>query len=567
MHRRIHGLQLTHSLCQATPETETTSEFRQKRRHATKSFRNRRALQIPFEGDVVLQGSSEGDVMFTSSSESDVVLKVPSEGAISSSTKGNVTLPSSSEGVVTLPSPSDGAVALPCPSKGDVVIPSLSEGTITLQDPSGSAVVLPSPSEDDVAVQGLIEGDALAKVSLKVISQSQVLLRALSRFGSPLKVPLRSKQPQCMCAVLADTNTVMVLKCGSSLKLTLTYPKDSLSFVQWYFNEERFAEYSPSSNYTLQGSQFRGRVKGFHDIVGVTLQDLQLQDSGTFTTVAFGPDDQYPTQKIQVHIQNPITDVRTESQMWEVSMNVCFVEMECAAIGAESVSYLWSGYKTASGAHLQFILSPAKGAVTLNCTATNNISSGSASETLRCSTKTGTSVSVLKLISTLIAASPYLLVTVILSVKCYRAHGLCAVLADTNTVMVIKRGSSLNLTLTYPQNSVSFVHWDFNGKSFAEYSPSSNYTLQGSQFRGRVKGFHDIVGVTLQDLQLQDSGTFTTVSFGPDDQYPTQKIQVHIQSVTIFLWTGIAAGVTLILIIAVIFALICYRKSHKGVNF
>ncbi|KAK3567743.1 hypothetical protein QTP86_025284, partial [Hemibagrus guttatus] len=55
--------------------------------------------------------------------------------------------------------------------------------------------------------------------------------------------------------------------------------------------------------------------------------------------------------------------------------------------------------------------------------------------------------------------------------------GLCAVLADTDTEKVLKVGSSLDLTVTYPKNSVSFVHWEFNGKRFADYTPSRNYTL------------------------------------------------------------------------------------------
>ncbi|XP_053089383.1 uncharacterized protein LOC113526753 isoform X2 [Pangasianodon hypophthalmus] len=232
---------------------------------------------------------------------------------------------------------------------------------------------------------------------------------------------------QGVCAVLADTNTVMVLKGGSSLNLTLTYPKNSVSFVNWNFNGKRFADYSPSRNYTLRVSQFSGRLKGVHDIIGVTPQDLQPQDSGTFSIVAVGPERQYPTQDFKVYIQNPITAVQIEKyQTWRVSTNSCDVDVKCAALGAESVSYLWSSYKTASGAQLQFSLSPAEGAVTLNCTAANNVSSSSATETLSCSPEQPepeVPLSVLKLISSLVAASPYLMATIIRGVKCYRARG------------------------------------------------------------------------------------------------------------------------------------------------
>ncbi|XP_060765871.1 SLAM family member 8-like [Neoarius graeffei] len=228
---------------------------------------------------------------------------------------------------------------------------------------------------------------------------------------------------QGVCVVLADT--VMKLKAGSSLDLPFQYPVKSGLLIEWAFNENTFAEYSTDQNYTFLESQFTGRLKGDDDKVGVTVQDLQPQDSGTFAVAALGTKPQPPTQIFKVYIQSPITAVQIEkSQTWLTSNNSCEVVVKCAAPGAERVSYSWSGYQTASGAQLQFSLSPAEGAVTLNCTAANSISYSSASETLSCEqSKTRAPLSVLKLISSLVAASPYLLATIILGVKCYRAHG------------------------------------------------------------------------------------------------------------------------------------------------
>lgn len=110
------------------------------------------------------------------------------------------------------------------------------------------------------------------------------------------------------------------------------------------------------------------------------------------------------------------------------------------------------------------------------------------------------------------------------------AAGVCTVLADTNTEMVLKGGSSLDLTLTYPKNSLTTVKWNFNGTKFADYYPSRNYTFRASQFSRRLKGFNDKIGVTLKDLQPQDSGTFSVVAVGPEGQYPTQDIKVYIES-------------------------------------
>ncbi|XP_058252048.1 SLAM family member 8-like isoform X2 [Hemibagrus wyckioides] len=193
---------------------------------------------------------------------------------------------------------------------------------------------------------------------------------------------------QGLCAVSADTETEKVLKVGSSLDLTVRYPKNSVLFVRWNLNGTQFADYTPSRNYTFRGTQFSGRLRGVRDLIGVTLQDLQTEDSGTFSIVAAGSVTQYPTQTIKVYIQNPIGAVQIEkTQRWLLPTNSCEVDVKCAALGAENVSYRWSGYKNENGAQLQFSLSPAEGAVTLNCTAANYVSSSSATETLSCSTE------------------------------------------------------------------------------------------------------------------------------------------------------------------------------------
>ncbi|XP_053350599.1 uncharacterized protein LOC128520395 [Clarias gariepinus] len=229
---------------------------------------------------------------------------------------------------------------------------------------------------------------------------------------------------QGVCAVLADTNEAMVFKVGSSLSLTVKSQNESVSLVEWNFNKIRFADYFPDHTYTFEESQFSGRLKALHGIIGITIQDLQPQDAGTFSIIEVGPHGQSTTQNIKVHIQRPITAVQIDQpQIWKVSTNSCVVNVKCAVHGAESVSYLWGGYINASGAQLQFSLPPADRAIILNCTAANNISSSSATVTLTCSTNAETTMSELKLVSSLVAAFPYLLVTIILGVKCKRAHG------------------------------------------------------------------------------------------------------------------------------------------------
>ncbi|XP_062849495.1 uncharacterized protein LOC134311763 [Trichomycterus rosablanca] len=228
---------------------------------------------------------------------------------------------------------------------------------------------------------------------------------------------------QGLC-MLADGNTETLYRAaGSSLDLFLKHPKDSVSNVDWLFNYIIFAEYT-GSNVSSVPSWFSGRLKVDSNKIGVTVQDLQLQDSGKYVVMSDGHEEQLDTQVFNVYIQNPITNVTIEkNRMWLVSTNSCMINVRCEALGAESVSYRWSGYKDADGAQLNFSLSPAEEEVTLNCTAPNKVSTSSATERLNCTgAEPEASLSVLKMISSAVAASPYLLVTFILGVKCYRAH-------------------------------------------------------------------------------------------------------------------------------------------------
>ncbi|KAF5884705.1 SLAM family member 8-like, partial [Clarias magur] len=141
---------------------------------------------------------------------------------------------------------------------------------------------------------------------------------------------------------------------------------------------------------------------------------------------------------------------------------------------------------------------------------------------------------------------------------------VCAVLADTNEEMVFKVGSSLNLTVKSQNESVSFVNWNFNEIRFADYFPGHNYTFEESQFSGRLKALHDIIGITIQDLQPQDAGTFSVVAVGAHGQSTTQNIKVHIQKDSLmYVWIAVAGGVTFILVISMIVAITCCQKTQK----
>ncbi|XP_062849693.1 T-lymphocyte surface antigen Ly-9 [Trichomycterus rosablanca] len=202
--------------------------------------------------------------------------------------------------------------------------------------------------------------------------------------GSP-QCFTRHERIASLCIVTDGNTETLYRAAGSSLDLFLKHPQDSVSNVDWKFNDTTFAEYITDHNVSPVSPRFSGRLKVDQDKVGVTVHDLQLQDSGKYEVMSDGPGGQLDTQVFNVYIQNPITNVKIEkNQTWLVSTNSCMISVSCEALGAENVTYRWSGYKGADGAQLKFSFLPAEEEVTLNCTAANNVSNSSATERLTC---------------------------------------------------------------------------------------------------------------------------------------------------------------------------------------
>ncbi|KAI4899637.1 hypothetical protein NFI96_008164 [Prochilodus magdalenae] len=364
--------------------------------------------------------------------------------------------------------------------------------------------------------------------------------------------------------VLADENTVTERRAaGSSIILPLGYPKESVVFAEWKYEGRTFALYNEGQLHIINELQFSGRLKLDSDSLSVEVTDLQLRDSGSYSITVYKHGAQPPTKMISLTVYGPLKIKIESSQTWVESTDSCEVHLLCRAGEDQSVSYTWSGYKTESGAELHFTLSPADGDVTLNCTAVGR-----------------TPFSVLSLLSSLMAVSPYLLVSIVLGVKCYRARGMlgqfmsvdvkcgrdvvglavtspvgltdvCAkksveyhkgnrwgttgnylsenleglgVLADGNTVTERRAaGSSLILPLGYPKESVSYAEWKYKEKAFAIYFYGQLRIINTQQFRRRLKLDSDTLSVEVTDLQLQDSGSYSIAVDKPGAQ-PTTKI-------------------------------------------
>ncbi|XP_036420320.1 SLAM family member 8 [Colossoma macropomum] len=266
--------------------------------------------------------------------------------------------------------------------------------------------------------------------------------------------------------VWADENTVTERRAaGSSFILPLGHPKESVSFAEWRYEGKTFAVYEEGVRITDE-LRFNERLKVGSDYLSVEVTDLQLQDSGSYSIVADKTEGQLPTKTITLTVYGMLNVEIKSNQIWVEAKNSCEVHLLCKAREAEKVSYTWSGYKTDSGAELNFTLSPAEGDVTLTCTAANNYSNNDKTTKVTCNpgkTQTGTTnSSVLKDQYIWIAAgggAALFLLLAIIAVSCWwKSHkDRCSpdsgntVYADVNdiTVRKDKRSESINVASIY----------------------------------------------------------------------------------------------------------------------
>ncbi|KAL6490990.1 hypothetical protein MHYP_G00013350 [Metynnis hypsauchen] len=231
--------------------------------------------------------------------------------------------------------------------------------------------------------------------------------------------------------VRADENTVTERRAARSfLILPLGHPKESVTYAEWRYEGKIFAVYTQGQVHIEEPVfQFSGRLKVGSDHLSVEVTDLQLQDSGSYSIVADKSGVQLPTKIISLTVYAVLKIEIESNQSWVESKNSCEVHLLCKVREDQKVSYTWRGYKTESGAELRFTLSPAEGDVTLTCTAANSYSNDTKTMKVTCNpsktptgvSNSGASFSVFSLLSSLMAASPYLLVSIVLGVKCYRA--------------------------------------------------------------------------------------------------------------------------------------------------
>lgn len=171
---------------------------------------------------------------------------------------------------------------------------------------------------------------------------------------------------------------------GSSLHLFTDHPKTNSTEIKWKFNQKTFAEYYRSNFTAVTPELFFGRLYTNRTDISVTVRNLRLTDSGTFSIVQEDSSKQYETKAIQLHVHDPIRDGNIQHNVtWLQSKNMCTFHIHCLVFGHVNASFNWSGGKVGNGAYLTFNLTP-EARATLNCTASNPVSVKHFTETVVC---------------------------------------------------------------------------------------------------------------------------------------------------------------------------------------
>ncbi|KAA0722955.1 hypothetical protein E1301_Tti015627 [Triplophysa tibetana] len=177
---------------------------------------------------------------------------------------------------------------------------------------------------------------------------------------------------------------------GSSLHLVTDHPRENLTQIEWKFYLKTIAEYD-LSKFTLFDS-FYGRLHTNESDISVTVKKLHFNDSGKFSIVQQGDGFQFETKEVQLHVHDPITDVKIHSNVnWLQSKNMCTFHLHCVVSAPVNAAFNWNGYQVGNGSHLSFNLT-AEARATLNCTASNSISVKYTTTTVMCKKETGFNV-------------------------------------------------------------------------------------------------------------------------------------------------------------------------------
>ncbi|XP_037403377.1 uncharacterized protein LOC108436852 [Pygocentrus nattereri] len=210
-------------------------------------------------------------------------------------------------------------------------------------------------------------------------------------------------------------------------------PSWKLDRVQWsiYTNTTYIAIFE-NGKVEIRSSRYMGRLSLHKSSGDLEIKELKADDGMRYTvsllSTTFKQQDNHISFTVLEHLRTPNLTVLSSSLIKED----CKITLKCSSL-EDNVTLSWTpedGFNeplwirnNSRKSVLWTSFTPNRN-VTFTCTATDGHCGASAHLTVQCpgESKSGTSFSVFSLLSSLMAASPYLLVSIVLTVKCCRAQ-------------------------------------------------------------------------------------------------------------------------------------------------
>uniref|UniRef100_A0AAY5KXE4 Immunoglobulin domain-containing protein n=1 Tax=Esox lucius TaxID=8010 RepID=A0AAY5KXE4_ESOLU len=122
------------------------------------------------------------------------------------------------------------------------------------------------------------------------------------------------------------------LPCPSHLE------EPGVTSVVWKYGKRYVAEYYSDVKY-LPGSPLEGRLEMNSKNVSLTVKDLKLQDSGTFSVTGEWAKGQIPTKTITLKVHEPVSNIVIFNKVQLLANHSCSVQMMCIASGSSILNY------------------------------------------------------------------------------------------------------------------------------------------------------------------------------------------------------------------------------------
>ncbi|XP_024117767.2 uncharacterized protein LOC112139252 [Oryzias melastigma] len=175
-------------------------------------------------------------------------------------------------------------------------------------------------------------------------------------------------------------------KVGDSVEISSGLPTEGVNTARWKYKDQIVADTSLIISKQIFGNRLHFNIT----TLSLTLTELTLQDSGTFSFLSEENEKMRETVVITLLVQESITEdpILTSTHVSTDSNQTCTVLVNCSLNSTSSVSYkLSDGNQTHEGSSRQYSIRKQGEGQVFTCTASNSVSSTTTSKIVTCQDK------------------------------------------------------------------------------------------------------------------------------------------------------------------------------------